>query len=245
MFMGLFKPNYNAEGPGVRKDEEQKPAFVRFFLALKNRFWQIVLLNIVYVFACLPVITIGPATAGMTYVMRNFSQSKHADFFSDFIEKAKEHFWKSLLVTVIDAAVAALAFYAFRFWSAPELQTSSVIRTIALVFVFLSSYIVICMNFYIFPMMVSFDLPLKNLIKNSIILSMYKILPTLAMLLFNAVITLLCVVFFPMSLPVVLFISFTFCSLFNNSMVYPLLVKYVATPKEEKEVDEEEQIFKD
>ena len=94
-------------------------------------------------------------------------------------------------------------------------------------------------------MMVSFDLPLKNLIKNSIILSMYKILPTLAMLLFNAVITLLCVVFFPMSLPVMLFISFTFCSLFNNSMVYPLLVKYVATPKEEKEVDEEEQIFKD
>jgi len=93
-------------------------------------------------------------------------------------------------------------------------------------------------------MMVSFDLPFKKVLRNSWILATYKPLRNFAMILFNCAIFLLCYSFFPVTLPVILFLSFAICNLFNNFMIYPLLVKYVATPKEETPV-ETESIFTD
>ena len=93
-------------------------------------------------------------------------------------------------------------------------------------------------------MMVSFDLPFKKVLRNSWILATYKPLRNIAMILFNGAIYFLCLSFFPISLPVILFLAFSICNLFNNFMIYPLLVKYVATPNEETAV-EEESIFTD
>lgn len=243
--MSLFRPNYEAEGPGVRKDEKQPVGFIRFFKVIGHRFWQIIALNALYVFACLPIVTIGGATAGMTYVMRNFSQSKHAYFFSDFVEKGKENFLKGLAVVLIDAVVAFLTVYSYFFWSSSQLAVSGIVRTIALVCVFLVAYILVCTNFYVFPMMVSFDLPLKNILKNSLILGIYKLGQNLLMILFNGVITAACLLLFPLSMPFILFFSFTLCSLFNNFLVYPILVRYVASDSQPGQPQPEDQVFRD
>ena len=84
--MGLFG-NYNKEGKGVSINEEKKSFPVRYIKVFTSRFWQLVVLNLMYVFACLPIITIGPATAGFTYVLRNYSEGKPVYLFSDFMEK--------------------------------------------------------------------------------------------------------------------------------------------------------------
>jgi uncharacterized membrane protein YesL len=60
-----------------------------------------VLLNVLYLLACVPIITIGPATAAMNYVCRNFSQGKPVSFFTDFIEKCKEYFKKGVLAWLL------------------------------------------------------------------------------------------------------------------------------------------------
>ena len=96
--------NYDKEGAGVSKTEDRRPGFVRFFYVIGHRFWQIVVLNALYIFACLPIVTIGPATAGMTYVLRNYSQEKHADMFSDFVDKCKEHFKKGVFCNGSDGS---------------------------------------------------------------------------------------------------------------------------------------------
>ncbi|MBQ6809719.1 MAG: DUF624 domain-containing protein [Clostridia bacterium] len=235
--------NYDKEGAGVSKTEDRRPGFVRFFYVIGHRFWQIVVLNALYIFACLPIVTIGPATAGMTYVLRNYSQEKHADMFSDFVDKCKEHFKKGVFATVLTAVVGVLAWLAFNFYTTA--QMGATMRVLALIVVIYIFYMLLSVNLYLYPMMVSFDLPFKKVLKNSWILATYKPLRNVAMLLFNALIFGLCVWFFPVSLPVLLFLAFTICNLFNNFMIYPLLVKYVATPAEEKPVSDEEILFKD
>ena len=192
--MAIFKYDYNKEGPGVDKNEAPDNAFVRFFKVIWTKFGQLVILNIVYLFACAPIVTIGPATAGLTYVLRNFSQGKPVFFMSDFLEKCKDHFKTAFLVTIIDALVAVLIYLSFMFWSDPSISIPSFFRPLALVVTFLVAYLLVCMNLYIFPMMVSFDLPLGKLIKNSLILSMYKIWQNLAMILFALAIAVLCFV---------------------------------------------------
>ena len=240
--LSFLKPNYTKEGAGVSKNANERPGIVRFFYVIGHRFWQIIVLNIVYLLACLPIITIGPATAGMTYVLRNYSQERHADLFSDFADKCKEHFVKGLLASLLTAVVGLLAWFAFNFYTTAEM--SSTVRVVALVVTIYIVYMLLSVNFYIYPMMVSFDLPFKKVLRNSWILATYKPLRNILMILFNGVIFFLCFSYFPISLPAILFLAFSICNLFNNFMIYPLLVKYVATPEEEPDY-EEEPIFKD
>ena len=245
--MSIFKSDYDKEGPGVEKDAAQDPGFIRFFKVIWNKFGQIVILNIVYIFACAPIITIGPATAGLTYVLRNFSQAKPVFFMSDFMEKCKTSFKNGFLVTVIDVLAGLLIYASFMFWSDSSVSIPSFFRPLALVVTFLIAYLVICMNFYIFPMMVSFDLPLGKLIKNSLILAMYKIWHNIAMILFTVALVVLCFVLGLLSFPIVVTLFFSLICLFNNFIVYPLLVKYVAAPADpsDKPRDEDDKVFSD
>ena len=241
--MKLF--NYTKEGKGVSKTEAQAPGIVRFFKAFGRNFWKIIVLNVVYLFACAPIITIGPATAGFTYVMRNLSQGKPVDMFADFFAKAKEHFLKGKVIELINAALIALSVYAFFAWTGTGMEVPGWLRTVAVFVLLWVGYIFICANFYIFPMMVSFDLKLKDLIRNSIILGMYKLGPNILMILVNLAVIAVCFITWPSSLAIILTLPFGACNFFNNFVIYPVLVKHVATPVEEPEINEEDIVFKD
>lgn len=242
--MSFFKLN-TKEGPGVEKDEGKVWGIVRFCKVFGGRFWQLVVLNALYVFCCLPVVTIGPATAGLTYVLRNFSQGKPVEPFGDFFAKCKEHFKSGLAVFIIDAVVVAAVGFAAYMWSSDEMQVSSFLRTVALVFVFIVAVVCLFANFYIYPMMVSFDLPFRKLVRNSIILGSYTLDRNIVMTLVSAAMIVVCFLLFPLSIIIILFFAFSFCTLVNQFLTFPVLVKYVATPKEEKEEETEEQIFND
>lgn len=207
------------------------------------------MLNALYFFLCVPIVTIGPATAGLTYVLRNYSQEKHAYMFDDFAEKCKQHFLKGLLVSVFQILTAFIVALSFNFWTrSGELYGMNfppLVNTIALIVTFYFAYMALSTSLYVYPMMVSFDLPLKKVIRNSWILATYKPLRNIAMFLFNILIFGLCLWLFPLSLPLILFLAFSVCNLFNNFMIYPLLVKYVATPVEETPVSDDELVFRD
>ena len=231
---GFFRFN-DKEGRGVEKDEPRAPGYIRFFKVFFGWFPKMVAINFIYIFSCLPIITIGPATAGITYIMRNYSQGKHVDLMNDFMKKSKEYFKKGFLIFLIDLIVGILLFLSINLWSDSGLGFTPTVSTVALIVLFFIAYLVICANFYIFPMLVSFDLPLKKLIRNSLILAMYKIGRNIAMLLVNLGIFLLCYIFWPIPLPFMLTIFVSICFLFNNFMVYPVLVKHVAKPSAEDE----------
>ena len=242
--MGLFSFKDKA-GPGVSKNEPKAPAYVRFFKVYFGHFSRMVWLNIVYLFACFPIFTIGPATAGMTYVMRNYSQGKHVETIHDFIKKCREHFKQGLAVFVIDAIAAVLLYFSISFWW--HSNGSSTLQAIALVFLIYIAYLLVCTNLYIFPMMVSFDLPFRQLIRNSVILGATQFGKNILMILFDGVVIGVCLIFWPIPLPLMICCLFTFCALFNNIIVYPVLVKHVATPKDKSgnEIDEEDVVFRD
>lgn len=246
--VGFFQ-HYEREGKGVTKaDVAAESPVKRFFAELGHRFWQLIVLNLLYLLACIPVVTIGPATAAMNYVCRNFSQAKPVDFFTDFIEKCKEHFKQGFFAFLIQAAIGALLYGSFEAWTNPAFgfQASSGWKTVAVVLIFFVAYLLICGTFYLFPMMVSFDLPLKQLIRNSVILAMSQFWRNLVMLAGAAVFLLLPSLLLYLEatwfLVIPLFFTFSFTAYLNNGLVFPVLKKYVATPDpvpEESEGSEE------
>lgn len=230
--------DYNREGRGVTKSDiagesPVKYAFGEFF----HRFWQLVLLNAVYLLACVPIVTIGPATAAMNYVCRNASQGKPVSFLTDFIEKCKENFKQGLVVGLIHIVVGVILFFSFMSWTNDSLPASEGFRTVAVVVIFLFAYILFFGSFYLYPMMVSFDFSIKQLFRNSAILAMTQLWRNLIILALIAVLVVLTWFFDILFIPFHIFLSFSLLYYLSNSLIYPVLIRHVAddpTPSEEE-----------
>ena len=80
--MGLFN-SYTKEGKGIDKKPDNRLRIVVFFDIYIRKFWNLILLNILYLLFCIPIVTIGPATAAMTKILRNYAREEHAFIWSD------------------------------------------------------------------------------------------------------------------------------------------------------------------
>lgn len=112
----------------------------------------------------------GPATAGITYIMRNFAREEHAWIGSDFVDNLKSNFKQAVIVFVIDIAVSILVFFSATIYSQMT-GMISVLKYFLYVFVF----IYMMMHMYIYPIMVTFKMPLKDIYRNSLIFSLGKL----------------------------------------------------------------------
>lgn len=235
-FFGLF--DYTKPGKGVEKDEPVKPRFKLFWELFIRKFWKLVQLNLIYLLFCLPVVTIGPATAGMTYVLRNFATERPVFMFSDFWDAFKGNFKQSFVYGLIIAVFAFVMSVSWDFYT-KNLGVSAFMYVpvglcglLTLLFVF--------MAFYSFLMIVTIDLPLWGIIKNSLILSIACMKSNFITLFFVALVLLAIYLFFPYTVLVVIAIipamlGFIIC--FN---AYPGIKKYVIDPYRAKQQKDEE-----
>ncbi len=114
----------------------------------------------------------GPATAGFCNVLRKYVHDRHAWVWADFVRGMKENWKQSLAVYIINMAYMMFATGSFLFYKylMPDMQILSVV-------IFTGSLVFLMMQMYTYQLMVGFKLTLKELYKNSVILTMIK-LPT-------------------------------------------------------------------
>lgn len=257
--MGLFGNNYAKAGPGVAKNAPKKKAFFHFFEIFFRKFWKLVSLNLLFLLFCIPIVTIGPAIAAMTKVLRNYAQERHAFLWMDFIDAFKKNFKQSIVVGLVDTILVLSLIIGSRLY--PQLVTRNNLYYVPYVLSLSISLVALMMNFFIFPMIVSVNIPLKSIIKNSFILSCLSIKKTLITL----VCFLLCYIA-PFYLAA--YVSALFLVLYPlilNSMAglivcynsYPVIQKYVINPYYEaqgrdnpefdylKPIEEQDMIFED
>ena len=111
--MSFFSKKYETAGPGIAKDAPKKKGIALFFDIFGRKLWQLMGLNLMYMMFFVPLILIlpvisllkgayphsviaagilvvifmvlvGPATAGMTKVIRCFVLEKHTFIWHDF-----------------------------------------------------------------------------------------------------------------------------------------------------------------
>ena len=56
--MSFFSPDYETPGAGVPENEPQKPGLIRYFIVFGRKFWDMVVLNLLYFLFSLPAIAI-------------------------------------------------------------------------------------------------------------------------------------------------------------------------------------------
>ncbi len=193
------------------------------------------------------MITTGPAQAGFTYILRNYSREEHAFIWGDFKDAAISNLKQSLIVSTINFLVTFLTLLSIRaYWILTDIgQIPGLLGLAGLAVMFMMLMLFACMNIYIYPLMVTFELTLKQLYKNSLIFAIIKFIPNMGILLLNAFI-----VFFTFGLiipfnPLVGFVPYIFLTLsltgfITNFYAYPKLRKYILSRLDDEDEDDDD-----
>jgi uncharacterized membrane protein YesL len=141
------------------------------------------LLNLMWLVACVPVVTIFPSTAAMFGVVRDWSREKEGGLVRAFASHFRENFAQSLLVgalwTLFGAALVLDFFVADRLPFGPEVVMKSLLV--------LATVLYASASVFLFPVMVHYETGWKALVKNSLLLAIGRLPTTAACLLFVAV----------------------------------------------------------
>lgn len=137
---------------------------------------------ILYVVGCLmyfSVVGFGVVMPGIVYILRNFAGERHAWVWSDFWDHIRKNWKQSLALTVIDAVLVFLFSVSIRFYGQ---QDGNTLYLVAKYFVWVFAGVWYMMHYYLYQMMVTFDLKLVELIRNAFIFTMAKLPMNLLML---------------------------------------------------------------
>ena len=282
--MGLFF-NYNKTGSGVDKNAPEKSRIVVFFEILLRHFWKIMEVNMLYSVFLLPAffavfgflmlsgvamklvvsvlctlaffVVFGPATTAVFKIMKNYSTERHVFIIRDFKKGFTENFKKALPVGIVNLIVYISVAAAVYIYPQMAKAVGSDLIYVMMVLSISLGIAVMMVSFYAYIMIAVTDISLKNIIRNSIVLTVYEIKKNLLTLLFVLLIggffafmalvntfTMVIYIFVPAAV-LIYIISFN---------CYPVVKKYVIDPYYEKigeknpdddDFDDEEAVFTD
>ncbi|MBR5120462.1 MAG: DUF624 domain-containing protein [Clostridia bacterium] len=197
------------------------------------------------------VITFGWQNIGAAYIVRNMVRGEAVFVWSDYFYAIKRNLKQGFFLGLIDAVILfTLGFDISYFWGRGGTFTLDVgfYLTIALIVLYF------LMRFYIYLLIVTFDLSIYKILKNALIFSLLgfkrNIMGVLGILLITAlhVILLLLLISTPLSgLPIILpFLWYMAAVTFTSAYAaYPVIDRYMIAPyanQEDEEETEEESV---
>ena len=150
------------------------------------------LLNLMWLVACLPVVTIFPSTAAMFGVVRDWVRKKEGSLTRTFVARFRENFGQSLLIGVIWTVFGVALVLDFLVANQLSYWPGVVMKSVLV----LASSVYAFGSVFLFPVMVHYDTDWKTVIKNSLLLSIGR-LPTTVVCLVIVVVTAGLTVVFP------------------------------------------------
>lgn len=186
----------------------------------------------------------GPATAGFTYVIRNFQREEHAWVMSDFLEQFKKNFRQGSIIALLDLVIYATAYVAIVFYSfmvkdwMPEIAG---IAPILVAIVCMLSVIYTWMHYYIYVMMVTFKLTIKDIYRNSFLFALGKLPLNIFITLIVGAVILLSVYYTFIGSILAFIITIAFIGYVIIFSVYPTIDKYLLTPVSQIDIDNDDE----
>lgn len=259
--------NYNKPGPGISKDEPEKKGFFLFFELYFRKFWKLMEANMLFVVFCIPffvptglVVAFLPNNtiaayvsmlfyagiaimySGYTYILRNFARQEHAFLWMDFKDTIKKNWKQSLIVGIIDLVVYFVGFVSVSFYANNMSKNSIIIIpfVLSLLFMILFTF----MQYYIFVMIITFDLSIKQILKNAAIFSIAGLGRNVLITILLALLVLFNYIWFPASLVLILTIGLSLGGFIINFNVWPVIKKYMI-PDDEQVEEDDNQVFDD
>lgn len=184
-----------------------------------------------YIFFALTLLVIftwGFVNTGVTYLMRSFMKGSPIFFFSDFFGAIKKNLKQSFIIGLIDILIIGLFIYDISFFYLNGSQ------------LFFVNIIILClyvmMRYYMYLLLITFDLSTWKIIKNSLIFTLYgfkrNIVAFIGALLVIGVEYLLLSIYFPLGILFPFTVFFSVPMFFGAFAAYPKIYDVMIKPQE-------------
>lgn len=147
-------------------------------MRILNRVGDLMIMNFLMIFCCLPVITAGAAFTAMHYVLLKIVRGQEGYLIKGFFKSFKENFRQATLIWLLMLLVIAVYVgdsLIFNY-SALTFPKPLVIAIVAV------AILLAMMAVYVFPLQARFENSVKNTLKNAMILAFANLPKTLLML---------------------------------------------------------------
>ena len=208
----------------------------------------LVILNLLYIFLCVPVFTIGAATTALYYVTLKMVRNEECYTIKSFFKSFKQNFRQATIIWLIFLVAIVAILMDFRILgSGLGLATGlsvSVTKTLILM-LFVACVVLSFILSYVFPVLSKFDNTVKNTIKNSFLMSIKHLPFTIAIIAINIVP--FAIFYFVPSAIIFLIISFALssfgCSFIFNKIFSIYIVEKQVTADENFTINQDEDSF--
>ncbi len=185
----------------------------------------------------LVIFTFGIANCGLTYVLRAYARREPVFMFSEFFASIRDNWKQALPLGIFDLVFSFASVYVYFFWQ----SQSGFINDIMFFMSIFVLFVYFFMRFYMYLMMITFDLSILKILKNSLIFALLGVkrnflalLGILAVLAINFYIYFL---FFPIGVILPFVITIALCSFVSMYCTYPAVKRYMIDPIEKTNCD--------
>lgn len=253
--MGIFS-NYEKVGPGVSKNPDEKLPVFKFFEVYFSHFSRLIMLNFLFITAVLPFagimlaehyigidskaympvfyilfaltgVIVGPIICGFTKIVRNISCERPVFLWHDFWKACKSNFKQGAVMGIIDMTFILAMSFAFPLYYKMSVENSMFF--IPFLICIICSILFLMMHFYIYLLIVSTNLGLWKIIKNSFFLTAIEPKISLINLAVTAALVILTAMFFPFTAFMIVVLP-SFLGLLYAFNCFPIIRKYVIQP---------------
>ncbi len=180
----------------------------------------------------LTIFTLGPVMTGVTYIHRNLVRGEPVFIWGDFFTAIKKNFKQAIIYGIIDfiiIGVLAYDLFFFRVNSGGNFFTS--ILFFAILFLIIMYFFI---RTYVYTMIVTFDLPIRKLFKNGLIMSVVGVKRNLAYLLGAAAVIMInygiLILYFPLGIILPFTITISTLIFIGEYCIFPNIKRFMIDP---------------
>ncbi len=143
-----------------------------------NKMADLIILNLLFVLCSIPIITIGDSLTALAYVLLKKKEGSEGYLWKQFFHSFKENFKQSTIIWVFMLLAAVVLAVDFSMLSA----FSGAFKMVLMVVVLLGLFFWLVLAIYAFPLQSRFENPIKQTIKNAILMSLANAPKTILMI---------------------------------------------------------------
>ncbi|MCI1979257.1 MAG: DUF624 domain-containing protein [Bifidobacteriaceae bacterium] len=216
-------PSSQSSENGSRPRKEKRG--VRLLAELvRFNFGKLVLLNMIFVVACLPLVTLPCALAGMSRVLGLIIERRPFFIFYDFRTAFVSEWKRASAAGWSVIGLVALAVAAYVMYLRGGVPGGSLLAGVCVILV----VFFVAVGSYVFPLVVRTDLGVKDVLKNSLLLVQLRLPYTVLSLLLSLAILLVCFAFLPFTALLLPLIGFSLIGLVQVYNAMEGITQYVA-----------------
>lgn len=201
-----------------------------------GKFFDVLILNILWVVCSIPIVTMGASTTAVYYVTLKLVRDEEGSTIKSFFKSFKENFKQSTIIWLIMLAAGAIIGFDLYFFM--MLQTeNSMLRTVMLALFIGFAIVYLGISLFVFPLQSRFYNPVGKTLFNAFFMSVRHFFLTLGMLAIDIALPALAFLVLPLLQPLLMLFGFPLIAFINSYMLAGIFDKYM--PKEPEEETEE------